>query len=218
MAKLAIKAVAEFVGTAMLATVVVGSGIMGTNLSHDVGVALVINAVSTIFALALLILIVGPISGAHFNPAVSLVQLVSRKQSVSQSMTYIVVQIAGAISGAVLANVMFDLSAGQISSHARVSNGTIVGEMVATAGLIVVIGTLSHRELGKYIPVAVATWIGSAYFFTSSTSFANPAITIGRVFTDTFAGIAPASVLPFIGAQIVGAAIGLLCVKGIEHA
>jgi arsenate reductase len=190
---------------------------MGTNLSHDVGVALVINAVSTIFALALLILIIGPISGAHFNPAVSLVQLVNRKQSVIESLTFIVAQVAGAITGAVVANIMFDLSAGQTSSHARVSTGTLVGEVIATAGLIVVIGALSHREQGKFIPVAVAAWIGSAYFFTSSTSFANPAITIGRVFTDTFAGIAPASVLPFIGAQLVGAAVGLVLVKGIEH-
>jgi arsenate reductase len=217
MAKPAVKIAAEFVGTAALATVVVGSGIMGTNLSHDVGVALVINAVSTIFALALLILIIGPISGAHFNPAVSLVQLVNRKQSVIESLTFIVAQVAGAITGAVVANIMFDLSAGQTSSHARVSTGTLVGEVIATAGLIVVIGTLSHREQGKFIPVAVAAWIGSAYFFTSSTSFANPAITIGRVFTDTFAGIAPASVLPFIGAQLVGAAVGLVLVKGIEH-
>ena len=217
MAKPAVKVAAEFVGTAALATVVVGSGIMGTNLSHDVGVALVINAVSTIFALALLILIIGPISGAHFNPAVSLVQLVNRKQSVIESLTFIVAQVAGAITGAVVANIMFDLSAGQTSSHARVSTGTLVGEVIATAGLIVVIGALSHREQGKFIPVAVAGWIGSAYFFTSSTSFANPAITIGRVFTDTFAGIAPASVLPFIGAQLVGAAVGLVLVKGIEH-
>ena len=217
MAKPAVKIAAEFVGTAALATVVVGSGIMGTNLSHDVGVALVINAVSTIFALALLILIIGPISGAHFNPAVSLVQLVNRKQSVIESLTFIVAQVAGAITGAVVANIMFDLSAGQTSSHARVSTGTLVGEVIATAGLIVVIGALSHREQGKFIPVAVAAWIGSAYFFTSSTSFANPAITIGRVFTDTFAGIAPASVLPFIGAQLVGAAVGLVLVKGIEH-
>lgn len=217
MAKFAVKAIAEFVGTGMLATVVVGSGIMGTNLSHDVGVALVINAVSTIFALALLILIIGPISGAHFNPAVSLVQLVTRKQNLAECVTYIVAQIGGAITGAVLANVMFDLPAGQISNHTRVSTGTLVGEIVATAGLIVVIGTLSHREQGRYIPVAVAAWIGSAYFFTSSTSFANPAITIGRVFTDTFAGIAPSSVLPFIAAQLVGAAVGLVFVKGVER-
>jgi arsenate reductase len=217
MAKLAVKASAEFLGTAILATVVVGSGIMGTNLSRDVGVALVINAVSTIFTLALLILIIGPISGAHFNPVVSLVQLLNRKLDVAESLAFIVAQITGAVTGAVIANVMFDLSAYQISSHARVSTGTLVGEVVATAGLIIVIGVLSQREQGKLIPVAVAAWIGSAYFFTSSTSFANPAITIGRVFTDTFAGIAPASVSLFICAQVVGAAIGLFLVKGIEN-
>jgi arsenate reductase len=217
MAKFAKKASAEFVGTAVLATVVVGSGIMGTNLSEDVGVALVINAVSTIFALALLILIIGPISGAHFNPVVSLVQLVNRKLDVVESLAFIFAQITGAVAGAVVANVMFDLSGNQISSHARVSTGTLVGEVFATAGLIIVIGVLSQREQGKLIPVAVAAWIGSAYFFTSSTSFANPAITIGRVFTDTFAGIAPASALPFICAQLVGAAIGMVLVKGIGN-
>ena len=218
MAKLFVKASAEFVGTGMLATVVVGSGIMATNLSRDLGVALLINTVSTIFALVLLILIIGPISGAHFNPAVSLVQLVTRKQQLSESLTFMVVQVAGAISGAVLANAMFDLSVSQISTHTRVTTGTLIGEVIATAGLIVVIGALSHRGQGNYIPGAVSAWIGSAYFFTSSTSFANPAITVGRVFSDTFAGIAPESVLPFIAAQLVGAAVGLALVKGIERA
>jgi len=218
MAKLFVKASAEFVGTGMLATVVVGSGIMATNLSRDLGVALLINTVSTIFALVLLILIIGPISGAHFNPAVSLVQLVTRKQQLSESLTFMVVQVAGAISGAVLANAMFDLSVSQISTHTRVTTGTLIGEVIATAGLIVVIGALSHRGQGNYIPAAVSAWIGSAYFFTSSTSFANPAITVGRVFSDTFAGIAPESVLPFIAAQLVGAAVGLALVKGIERA
>ena len=218
MAKLAGKAVAEFSGTALLVTVVVGSGIMGTNLSDDLGVALIINAFSTIFALVLLILTIGPISGAHFNPAVSLVQLFSRQQPIADTLTYIVAQIAGAISGAILANSMFDLPAIQFSTHDRVSSGMLIGEVVATAGLVALIGVLSSREQGKYIPVAVAAWIGSAYFFTSSTSFANPAVTIGRLFTDTFAGIAPASVLPYILAQLVGAAIGVAIAKGAARA
>ena len=218
MAKLVGKAVAEFSGTALLVSVVVGSGIMGTNLSDDLGLALIINAFSTIFALALLILTIGPISGAHFNPAVSLVQLFSRQQPIAETLIYIVAQIAGAISGAILANAMFDLPAIQFSTHDRVSSGMLIGEVIATAGLVALIGILSSREQGKFIPVAVAAWIGSAYFFTSSTSFANPAVTIGRLFTDTFAGIAPASVLPYILAQLVGAAIGMAIAKGAARA
>ena len=218
MAKLVGKAVAEFSGTALLVSVVVGSGIMGTNLSDDLGVALIINAFSTIFALVLLILTLGPISGAHFNPAVSLVQLFSRQQPIAETLTYVVAQIAGAISGAILANAMFNLPAIQFSAYDRVSSGTLISEVIATAGLVALIGILSGREQGKYIPVAVAAWIGSAYFFTSSTSFANPAVTIGRLFTDTFAGIAPASVLPYILAQLVGAAIGMAITKGAARA
>ena len=217
MAKLAGKAVAEFSGTALLVTVVVGSGIMGTNISQDAGVALLINAFSTIFALALLIWLLGPISGAHFNPAVSLVQLVSRQQPIRETLAYIPAQIAGAVSGAIIANIMFDLPAIQSSVNERVSTGTLVGEVIATAGLVALIGVLSNRDQGKFIPVAVAAWIGSAYFFTSSTSFANPAVTIGREFTDTFAGIAPDSVLPFIAAQLVGAALGLAISKGVAR-
>jgi glycerol uptake facilitator-like aquaporin len=217
-AKLIGKAVAEFAGTALLVCVVVSSGIMGTNLSDDRGVALIINAVATIFALALLILTLGPISGAHFNPVVSLVQLVARKQSLTETLAFIVAQTAGGISGALLANVMFDLPAVQLSGHDRVSSGMLIGEVVATAGLIAIIGILSNRGQENFIPVAVAAWIGSAYFFTSSTSFANPSVTIGRLFTDTFAGIAPASVLQYIAAQLVGAALGVAIVKGVQRA
>lgn len=212
------KAVAEFAGTAILVCVVVGSGIMGTNLSDDNGVALIINAFSTIFALALLILTLGPISGAQFNPALSLVQLFSRKQSLGATVAFIVAQISGAISGALVANVMFDLPAVQFSSHDRVSTGMLTGEVIATAGLVALIGILSSREQSRLIPVAVAAWIGSAYFFTSSTSFANPAVTIGRLFTDTFAGIAPASVMPYILAQLIGTALGMAIAKGVANA
>lgn len=180
------KCLAEFFGTALLVCVVVGSGIMGTNLSKEVGVALIINALSTVLALALLILVLGPISGA--------------------------------IVGALLANMMFDFPLVQLSTHERVSAGLLVGEVVATAGLIAVIGILSARNQERLIPLAVAAWIGSAYFFTSSTSFANPAVTIGRVFSDTFAGISPASVLPYIAAQLVGALVGMAVVKGVTRA
>ena len=218
MIKILKKWLAEYIGTATLVCVVVGSGIMGTNLSKDSGIALLINAFSTIFALALLILIIAPISGAHFNPAVSLVQVLRREMNAVEFLSFISAQIAGAISGAIIANVMFDLEAIQISTNERVSTGTLVGEVIATAGLITVIFVLVARSQDKLIPLAVAAWIGSAYFFTSSTSFANPAVTIGRVFSDTFAGINPASVLPFIIAQLIGAMLGVALVKGVTRA
>ena len=217
MIKILRKWLAEYIGTATLVCVVVGSGIMGTNLSKDSGVALLINAFSTIFALALLILIIAPISGAHFNPAVSLVQVLRREMNAVEFLSFISAQIAAAISGTIIANVMFDLEAIQISTNERVSTGTLVGEVIATAGLITVIFVLVARSQDKLIPVAVAAWIGPAYFFTSSTSFANPAVTIGRVFSDTFAGINPASVLPFIIAQLIGAMLGVVLVKGVTR-
>ena len=190
---------------------------MGTNLSNDPGIALLINAFSTIFVLALLILIIAPISGAHFNPAVSLVQVIRREMSAVEFLSFISAQIAGAITGAIIANLMYDLPGIQISTHERVSTGTLVGEVIATAGLITVIFVLVARAQEKLIPVAVAAWIGSAYFFTSSTSFANPAVTIGRVFSDTFAGINPGSVIPFIAAQLIGAMFGVALVRGVTR-
>ena len=209
------KLVAEFGGTAALVCIVVGSGIMGTNLSNDNGIALLINTISTIFGLALLILILGPVSGAHFNPGVTLVMFAQRAIELKAAIGYMVAQVAGAIGGAILANVMFDLAALQISDHARVATGTLVAEAIATAGLIVVIQVFVARQNANHVAIAVAAWIGSAYFFTASTSFANPAVTIGRTFTDTFAGIAPASILPFVAAQLVGAAIGLAIAKAL---
>lgn len=202
------KAVAEFTGTALLVCVVVGSGIMGTNLSNDNAVALVVNTLSTILALALLILVLGPVSGAHFNPVVTLVQFLSKSISASTSLAYLVAQVSGAIIGALVANAMFDLTLIQISSNMRVTPGTLIGELIATAGLVALIQILISRKQDSLIAVSVAAWIGSAYFFTSSTSFANPAVTVGRIFSDTFAGIAPESVLPFIGAQVAGGLIG----------
>lgn len=211
------RSLAEFVGTALLVCVVVGSGIMGTSLSGDLGIALLINALSTIFALALLIFVLGPISGAHFNPVVTLVEAFSRNIKDVDLLAYIPAQILGAVAGSVTANVMFNQSAIQISTHARANSGALIGEVIATTGLIALIGILSKRGQSPVIPVAVAGWIGSAYFFTSSTSFANPAVTIGRVFTDTFAGIDPGSVLPFVAAQLVGAAMGFAVTKGASN-
>jgi len=199
---------AEFFGTLVLVATVVGSGIMGTQMSEDPGVALLINAFSTVFVLALLIVILGPISGAHFNPAVTLVMWAKKLQPGTHVLPYVIAQIAGAIGGAILANVMFDQSAIQIASTERVTPGLFIGEIIATAGLLVVILVLVARDQAGFVPFAVAAWIGSAYFFTSSTSFANPAVTIGRIFSDSFAGIAPASVGPFVLAQLIGAALG----------
>jgi glycerol uptake facilitator-like aquaporin len=209
------RSVAEFFGTAILVCTVVGSGIMGTNLSADVGIALLINAAATVLVLALLIYLFAPVSGAHFNPAVSLVQLLTGNQKPLETLSYAIGQISGAISGAVVANLMFNLPAIELSQNSRVSPGTLLGEVIATAGLVTVIFVLVARSQSSVIPIAVAGWIGAAYFFTSSTSFANPAVTIGRTFTDSFSGIAPDSVLPFIGSQLIGAAIGVLLTRSV---
>lgn len=201
---------AELIGTGVLVAAVVGSGIMATNLTSDLGLDLLINAVATVAALGVLIWTLGPISGAHFNPAVTAVAVVRREMRASEGGSYVLAQIVGALLGVALANVMFDLPAWHASVHERVAVGTLLGEVVATAGLLSLIGAITrtgHAHLG---PALVPAWIGAAYFFTASTSFANPAVTIGRAFSDTFAGIAPASVLPFIAAQLFGAAIGAL--------
>jgi glycerol uptake facilitator-like aquaporin len=208
---------AELIGTAVLVMVVVGSGIMGTNLSPDAAIALLVNTISTIFALGLLIAWLGPISGAHFNPAVTWVMRAREEISTVSAAIYTFAQIAGASLGAIMANVMFDLEVLQISEKVRSSAGLWLGEVIATAGLIALILIAVDRGKAQAIPVLVPTWIGSAYIFTSSTSFANPAVTIGRMFSDTFAGIAPASVAGFIAAQAVGAALGVLIASQLTH-
>ncbi len=199
---------AEFLGTGLLVAAVVGSGIMATNLTRDLGVELLINALATVAVLGVLIWTLGPISGAHFNPAVSLVAVVRREIRPGEAAGYVIVQIAGAIAGATLANIMFSLPAWSASTHTRSSTGVWIGEIVATAGLLLVIGAITRTGHGHLGPVLVPAWIGAAYFFTASTSFANPAVTIGRAFSDTFAGISPASVPLFIVFQLIGAAIG----------
>jgi glycerol uptake facilitator-like aquaporin len=199
----------EFLGTLTLVAIVVGSGIMATNLSQDVGVQLLINTISTVFGLAVLIQILGPISGANFNPVVTMVDLIQNRTNFLTFIQYAIAQIAGAITGAILANAMFSHPLIEISTKARSGGNQYLGEIVATAGLILIINLMIHQEKMNLIPVIVASWIGSAYFFTSSTSFANPAVTIGRMFSDSFAGIAPGCVTKFIAAQILGALIGL---------
>lgn len=199
----------EFLGTLTLVAIVVGSGIMATNLSQDIGVQLLINTISTVFGLAVLIQILGPISGANFNPVVTMVDLIQNRTNFLTFIQYAIAQIAGAITGAILANAMFSHPLIEISTKARSGGNQYLGEIVATAGLILIINLMIHQEKMNLIPVIVASWIGSAYFFTSSTSFANPAVTIGRIFSDSFAGIAPGCVTKFIAAQILGALIGL---------
>ena len=199
----------EFLGTLSLVAIVVGSGIMAAQLTQDVGVALLINTMSTVFGLVVLIQIIGPISGAHFNPVVTMVELIQQKVGFALFIQYVVAQVLGAICGAVLANAMFDKPLIEMSTKLRSGGNLYLGEIVATAGLILIINLLVHQEKLVLIPAMVAAWIGSAYFFTSSTSFANPAVTIGRSFSDSFAGISPECVPWFIAAQILGALIGL---------
>jgi glycerol uptake facilitator-like aquaporin len=202
------KFLGEFVGTSTLATVVVGSGTMAQELSSDVGVQLLINALATGAALWLLITLFAPISGAHFNPVVSGISMFRKELSFAQTSQYIFAQVLGAVSGAILANLLFDNPAIDISQKSRDGGNLLLSEALATAGLVFVIYQLSSIEKGRYVATGVAAWIFAAYFFTSSTSFANPAISIGRIFSNTFAGIAPHSAFTFIPFQIAGAAIG----------
>jgi glycerol uptake facilitator-like aquaporin len=190
---------------------------MATNLSQDVGVQLLINTISTVFGLAVLIQILGPISGANFNPVVTMIDLIQKRTNVVTFIQYAIAQTAGAITGAILANGMFSRPLIEISTKARSGGNQYLGEIVATAGLILIINLMIHQEKTTLIPVIVASWIGSAYFFTSSTSFANPAVTVGRIFSDSFAGIAPECVLKFIAAQILGALIGLGLTKVLTN-
>lgn len=201
---------AEFLGAGLLVAAVVGSGIMAARLTDDVALTLLINALATVAVLGSLIWMLGPISGAHFNPAVTLVAAFRREIQPWEATNYVGAQVAGAIAGATMANLMFELPAWSTATTVRSGWGVGLGEVVATAGLLLVIGAITrtgHPHLGA---VLVPAWIGGAYFFTSSTSFANPAVTVGRAFTDTFTGIAPGSVLPFIGFQLVGATVGAI--------
>jgi glycerol uptake facilitator-like aquaporin len=212
---LARRALAEFLGAGLLVTVVVGSGIMAQRLSPtDTGLQLLENSTATALGLAVLILILGPVSGAHLNPVVTLADyaLGRRARTGVDPVTvavYLPAQVAGGIGGAVLANLMFALPAAAASTRVRSGGHLWLGEFVATAGLILLIFSLARTERSQYGPAAVGAYIGAAYWFTSSTSFANPAVTIARAFTNTFAGIAPGSIAGFIAAQLVGAAVGV---------
>lgn len=211
------KLIAEFVGTGTLASSVVGSGIMATSLTKDVALQLLIVATATVFILAVLIQMLAPISGAHFNPAVSIIEYLNKGISAKKLSLYVIAQTFGGVVGVIIANAMFDLPGIQSSQHERSSAGLWLGEVVATAGLILVIQIVGDQKKGRYVPFAVAGWIGAAYFFTSSTSFANPAVTFARSFTDTFAGIQLGSVPAFIAAQLIGAGAGLLIARNLKN-
>jgi glycerol uptake facilitator-like aquaporin len=206
---------AEFVGTALLVMVVVGSGIAAQRLSpNDVGLRLLETSTATVFGLAALILLFGPVSGAHFNPLISAADWVLGGRtgtgiSANDVAAYTVVQIVGGIGGAVLANIMFDRPAIDIATKGRLNSGDLIAEMVATAGLIALFFALARTGRAALSAAAVGAYIGAAFWFTASPTLANPAVTIGRIFTDTFTGIGPGFAPWFIGAQIIGALIGL---------
>jgi glycerol uptake facilitator-like aquaporin len=201
---------AEFLGSAFLAATVIGSGIAAAQLSpDDVGLQLFENAAATAAGLFTFILMFGPVSGAHFNPVVSLVDASFGGLRWREALAYIPAQVVGCIAGAITANAMFALSAISISTKHRASEAHLLAEVVATLGLILVIFSLARTRRGSIAPAAVGAYIGAAYFFTSSTSFANPAISVGRMFSDTFAGIAPASVPAFVIAQLIGGVVAI---------
>ena len=202
------KLFSEFVGTATLVATVVGSGIMATNLSADLGVDLLINTVATVFVLYILITLLAPISGAHFNPLVSAISFFRKELSAASTFYFFIAQILGGSLGAILANLMFEHPAIEPSQHVRNGSHLLLGEVIASTGLIFIIFLAVKQGIDKKIPRLVAAWIGAAYFFTSSTSFANPAVTIARTLTDSFSGIKASSAPAFIAAQIVGAILG----------
>lgn len=208
----AIRGGAELIGTALLVAAVIGSGIMAEAVTSDVGLRLLLNQLSTILGLGVLIAALMPVSGAHINPVVTFALFLRRALSGADAVMYVLAQLLGSLGGVVLAHVMFGEVLISISGQDRLTTGTFVGEVVATAGLVAVIILLAHRGQESVIPLAVPAWIGSAFFFTSSTAFANPAVTLGRMWTDSFTGIAPLSGLGFIGAQLVGMALALALV------
>jgi glycerol uptake facilitator-like aquaporin len=218
---LARRLLAEFVGTALLVTIVVGSGIAAERLSPgQVGLQLLENSTATALGLAVLILTLGPVSGGHFNPVISAVDWVIGRRSGSGLAPpalggYAVAQLAGGVAGAALANLMYELPALELATTERSGAGLVLAEVVATAGLVTVVFALARNGLAAWSAPAVGAYIGAAYWFTSSTSFANPAVTVGRMFSDTFAGIAPGSVPPFLAAQAVGGLVGAALVLAL---
>ena len=212
--ELARRALAESIGTALLVIAVVGSGIAATRLSpHDTGLQLLENALATAGGLAAVIIAVGSVSGAHLNPVVTIAQRALGGVDSVSAVGYIAAQLTGGIVGVILANLMFELPAVELSDKVRDGSGVVLGEVVATFGLLLVIFGVARSGSKAMGAFAVGAYIGGAYFFMSSTSFANPAVTVARMLTDTFTGIAPKSAPAFIGAQVGGAALAVLAVS-----
>jgi arsenate reductase len=205
---------AELLGSAFLAALVIGSGIAAQQLSPgDTGLQLLYNATATAAGLFAIILMFGPVSGAHFNPVVSVVDAAFGGLRWRDVVAYVPAQVAGCIIGAIAANAMFDRAVVSISTHHRASPAHVFSEVIATLGLLLVIFSLARTRRLASAPAAVGAYIGAAYWFTSSTSFANPAISVGRMFSDTFAGIAPASVPAFVAAQLAGGAVAIAVIR-----
>jgi glycerol uptake facilitator-like aquaporin len=212
-APLARRLLGELLGSAFLAALVIGSGIAAQTLSPgDAGLQLFESAAATAAGLATIILMFGPVSGAHFNPVVSLADASFGGIAWREALAYIPAQIAGCVLGALTANGMFALAALSISTHHRASPAHLFSEAIATGGLLLVIFSLARTRRAGVAPAAVGAYIGAAYFFTSSTSFANPAITLGRMFSNSFAGIAPSSVPSFVSAQVLGGLVAVVII------
>jgi len=204
------KLTAEFLGSLLLAASVVGSGIMATTLTQDIAIQLFVNTITTVFMLFVIITLFSSISGAHFNPLVTIVELFYKRVTFQEAALFIVVQVMGTSAGVMIANLMFDKPAIEQSTFTRSGSYLFLAEVVATAGLILSILLLVHQNKGSMSAVVVPAWIGAAYVFTSSTSFANPAITFARSLSESFAGISIKSVPMFIVAQCLGAVLGVL--------
>lgn len=207
---------AELFGTAFLTTSILGSGMAAKNLTDNGGVQLLIIAIATVVTLGLMIALLQPISGAHFNPAVTIIAFVNKQLNVAQSLFFIVTQFVGAILGAVLANVMFGHAAFESATTDRTGSALILSEVVATAGLLFTIMMAIYNNKPQTLHWAVPLWIAGAYFFTSSTTFANPAVTFARTFSDSLAGISMSSAWLFMAAEVVGGFIGLGMAKVVR--
>ena len=201
-----IKLISETLGTLFLLLIVVGSGIMGENLTENKGVVLLANSIATAFGLIVLIWTFGPYSGAHFNPAVSFVMMLLGKLTKQDMFFYVLCQLIGGVLGVIFANMIFDLDIISISENKRLTSGIFISEIIATIGLLITI-LLVGKQRAEMVAPAVGLYIGSAYWFTSSTSFSNPAVTIARTLSNTFTGIIPSDVIPFIFAQLIGTLI-----------
>lgn len=209
-----IKLISETIGTLFLLLIVVGSGIMGENLTENKGVVLLANSIATAFGLIVLIWTFGPYSGAHFNPAVSFVMMLLGKLTKQDMFFYVLCQLIGGVLGVIFANMIFDLDIISISENKRLTSGIFISEIIATFGLLITI-LLVDKQKTKMVAPAVGLYIGAAYWFTSSTSFSNPAVTIARTLSNTFTGIIPSDVIPFIFAQLIGTLIVYFIYKNV---